>query len=148
MVAGLCGLTGGLWEGLTPPSRFMCSGAWSQATMKRTDWDLICGCLFTQKLPTLTHALLTLCVQSALEQGLPWPGRQLECEKQRCIWARLACGYKSRGDAHGGHLYRHHIRRSPDLWWRPDCHSRWPSMCPENMRVSPSQYNPSSTGQA
>ena len=108
-------------------------------TMKRTDWDRICGCLFSKVLPTLTHAMLTPCGRSALEQGLPWPGRQLGCGKQRCIWPRAACGWKSRGDAHGGHLHREHIRKSPDLWWRPDCHSRWPSMSPEPMTASPAQ---------
>ena len=30
----------------------------SQATMKRTDGDCICGCLFSQQGLTLTHALL------------------------------------------------------------------------------------------
>jgi len=136
MVAGLCGLTGGLWEARTHPSRSMCSGACSQATMKRTDGDCICRCLFSQQLPTLTHALLTPCGRSALEQGLPWPGRQLGCGKQRCMWPRAASGWKSRGHAHGGHLHRQRIRRRPDLWWRRECHSRWPSMCPEPMRAS------------
>ena len=54
---------------LDSPSRSMCSGACSQATMKRTDWDRISGCLFSQKLPTLTHALLTPSGRCALEQG-------------------------------------------------------------------------------
>ena len=43
------------------PSRSMCSGAYSQATMKRRDSDRICGYLFSQQLPTLTHALLSVC---------------------------------------------------------------------------------------
>jgi len=100
---------------LDSPSRSMCSGSCSQATMKRTDWDHICGCLILQQLPTM----LTPCGRSTLEQGLPWPGRQLGCGKQRCIWPRAACGWKSRDHAHGGHLHRQRIRRSPDLWWRP-----------------------------
>ena len=62
--------------------------------------------------------------RSALEQVLLLPGRQLQCGKQRCIWPRAACGWKSQGHAHGGHLHRQRIRRSPDLWWRPDCQSR------------------------
>ena len=86
----------------------------------------------------LTHALLTPCGRSALEQGLPWPGRQLGCGKQGCIRPRVACSWKSRGHAHGGHLHRQSIR-SPDLWWRADCHSRRPSMGPESMRASPAQ---------
>ena len=148
-----CGLTQGretpldgcraMWTNKRPvgkpdsPSRSMCSGASSQATMKRTDWDHICGCLFSQQLPTLTHALLSPRGWSALEQGLPLPGRQLGCGKQRCIWPRAACWRKSLGHAHEGHLHRQRIRRSPDLWWRPDCHSRWPSRGPETRRPSP-----------
>ena len=42
------------------PSRSMCSRACSQATMKRTDSDRIFGYLFSQQLPTLTHALLSV----------------------------------------------------------------------------------------
>ena len=49
--------------------------------------------------------------------------------------------------AHGGHLHRQSIMRNPGLWWRPDCHSRWPIMCPEHMRASPSQEHPSAAGQ-
>ena len=124
---------------LDSPSRSMCSGACSQATMKRTDWDRICGCLFSPQVPTPTHALLTSCGCSALEQGLPWWGRELGCGKERCIWPRAASGWESRGHAHGGHLHRQRIRRSPDLWWMPDCHSRWPSTCPEPMRASRAQ---------
>ena len=100
----------------TPPSRSMCSGACSQATLKRTDWEHICGCLFSHQLSTLTHALLSPRGWSALEQELPWPGRQLECGKQRCVWPRAACGWKSRGHAHAGHLHRQSIRSSPGLW--------------------------------
>jgi len=126
-------------EACTSPSRSMCSGACSQATMKRTDWDHICGCLFSLQSPTTIHALLASCGQSALEQCLPWRGRELGCGKQRCIWPRAASGWESQGHPQGGHLHRQCIRRSPDLWWRPDCHSRWPSMCPEPMRSSPAQ---------
>ena len=115
------------------------SGACSQATMKRTDWDCICGRLFSPQVPTPTHALLTSCGQSALEQGLPRRGRELGCGKQRCIWLRAASGWERRAHAHGRHLHRQCIRRSPDLWWRPDCHSRWPSTCPEPMRASCAQ---------
>ena len=43
------------------------------------------------------------------------------------------------GPCIGGHLHRQPIGRCPDLWWRPDCCSRWPSMCPEPMRASPAQ---------
>ena len=109
------------------------------STMKMTDWDCICWCLFSQQLPSLAHALLTPCGRSALEKMLPWPGRQLGCGKWRCIWVMVACGWRSRGHAHGGHLHRQHIRKSADLWWRPECHSRWPSVCPEPMRFSSAQ---------
>ena len=124
---------------LDSPSRSMCSGACSQATMKRTDWDRICGCLFSPQVPTPTHALLTSCGCSALEQGLPWWGRELGYGKQRCIWPRAASGWDSWGHTHRGHLHRQHIRRSSDLWWRPDCHRRCPSKCPEPMRASSAQ---------
>jgi len=113
--------------------------ACSQVRVKRTDWDHTCGFPFSPQLPTPTHALLTLCGCSALEQGLPWRGRELGCGKQRCIWPRAASGWDSWGHAHGGHLHRQPIRRCPDLWWRPDCCSRWPSMCAEPMRASPAQ---------
>ena len=51
------------------PSRSMCSGACSQATMKRTDWDRICGYLFSQQLPTLKHSLLTCVVDLHWSRG-------------------------------------------------------------------------------
>ena len=82
----------------------MWSGACTEATMKMTDWDCICRCQFLQKLPSLAHTLLSLCGWSSLEQGLPWPGRQLGCGKRRCIWPRVACGWKIWRHAHGGHL--------------------------------------------
>ena len=51
------------------PSRSMCSGACSQDTMKRTDRDRICGCLFSQQLPTLKHSLLTCVVYLHWSRG-------------------------------------------------------------------------------
>ena len=77
MVAGLCGLTRGLWEAWNPPSRSMCSGACSQATRKRTDGDHICGCLFSQQLPSLhTPCLLRV-------DDLPW---SRGCHDQADSW--------------------------------------------------------------
>jgi len=85
---------------------------------------LVAAC-FAHNYPACpSHALLTSCGCSSLQQGLPWWGRELGCEKQRCIWTRVASGWDSWGHAHGGHLHRQHIGRSSNLWWRQDCHSR------------------------
>ena len=73
--------------------------ACSQVRVKRTDWDHTCGFPFSPQLPTPTHALLTLRGCSALEQGLPWWGRELGCGKRRCIWPRAASEWNSWGHA-------------------------------------------------
>ena len=131
-------LTRGLWEARTAPPEACAQGLTPKPQWRGETVTAFVDTCFPNNCPLL-HTPCFLCVRSALEQGLPWPGRKLRSGKQRCIWPRVACGWNSQDHAHGEHLHRHRIRRSPDLWGSPDCHSRWPSMCPEPMRASTAQ---------